>query len=368
MYKVLMVESSNIYADGRVLKEAASLTDGGYHVQVCGFRERIRVKKTYAFRIFAISIWGKKNRFLRNLSIVYAIILLNIRALFIRSDVFHAHNTYFLVSGYLHKKIYKSKLVYDAHEVQSDMGWLPSRLEAFFIKRVDFIINVNSGRRGLMIEKYGLKVPIGLIHNYPVPIADTSNKTGHDKEITFVFSGGFDLDDNPIDNFIKAMRDFRNIRFVLYSFGYRDSMERLKETVISEGMEGRVIFCDLVPPEELTETISQFSAAVNFLTNPQDLPSYNYHAINKMYDYLHAGLPILCSTMSTFYEEFEKTGMGICVDVYDLESIKDGIRKIVKLLETAQLKELIRANARANYSWSSEEIVLKEIYKELCAE
>ena len=55
----------------------------------------------------------------------------------------------------------------------------------------------------------------------------------------------------------------------------------------------------------------------------------NRDDFNKVYEYLLAGLPILCSNMPSFIEEFENNNVGKSVNPYDIDSIKKGIKFFV---------------------------------------
>ena len=90
------------------------------------------------------------------------------------------------------------------------------------------------------------------------------------------------------------------------AFGYGNSEEKIKKIIKSNNLTDRIEFIPLVKPSQVVNEISKYDIAVNFLVNPKNLISYKYHGINKMYEYLHAGLPILCSEMPSFKNDFEK--------------------------------------------------------------
>jgi len=59
--KVLMAESSDIYHDSRVQKEAISLSNNGYKVIVLGFRSKlkVKVKNKFIFPFYSSNFFKK---------------------------------------------------------------------------------------------------------------------------------------------------------------------------------------------------------------------------------------------------------------------------------------------------------------------
>ena len=369
--RVLMAESSDIYHDGRVLKQAHALADEGFNVEVLGFKNVGFKTKDYPFKILAIPVIGKKFRMLRNINIVVNIILINIIIFFRRADVYHSHNTMFLGAMYYVQKLYRAKLVYDCHEVQWELNPLAAFIEQRFIQRIYYIINVSEGRARAQIERFRIKPEtMTIISNYPVIGDKKMSQISNDTKIfDFVFSGGFDLSDNRLDNFIRALQPFEDCSLKLLAFGYRDSLFRLESLIKELNMANRVEFLPLVDPDQVVLTIQKFDVAVNLLSNPKGLISYQYHGINKIYEYLVAGLPILCSNMSSFKEEIEDTGVGKCVDPLDLNSIREGIRFFLNQQERlAEMKNSCREVAVSNFNWASERKKLVKLYNKICAE
>lgn len=366
-----MAESSDIYHDGRVLKEAHALTEAGYDICIYGFRNFNFVKPTYPFQIKTLPVFNKKNRLARNLSLIFNILIFNFRILFKRAKVYHSHNTMFLPSMFLASKIYGAKLIYDCHEVQWELNILARKIESAFIKKVKYIINVSEGRAKAQIERFDLKEDsLSIVSNFPeIPKRLTPISFTNKKQLIFIFSGGFDLYDNKLDNFVRALHDFKECRFILMVFGYGDSYAKMEKIIKDIKIEDRVQFIPLVKPNEVIRTIEKFDIAVNLLTNPRNLISYKYHGINKVYEYLLAGLPILSSNLPSFINEFEGNNIGKSVDPDNIESIKEGIQYFLDhRSELEEMKKRARALAISKFNWDSEKYKLVELYKNLCVE
>ena len=131
-------------------------------------------------------------------------------------------------------------------------------------------------------------------------------------------------------------------------------------------LEDRVCFNALVKPDELITTLSQYDYTVNLMINPKNSISINYHSINKIYEAISAGLPILCSNLPAFIEEIVNNEIGYNVDPESIESIQEGIKRIIHnksnhLIMRRKAFDL----AKAKFNWSIEETKLINLYNSL---
>jgi len=370
---VVMAESSDIYHDYRVQKEAASLAADGWKVAVFGFRNGRRRpdRSPGAFALTTLPLFPRTRRRLRNLSIVVNAALINLRLLVVGARVYHAHNTMFLWGMWLGARLHRGRFVYDAHEVQWEHGRLLAWLERQFIHRADACINVARGRARAQAERYGLAADaITIIANYPVldPGAPPPISVAAGGPIRLVYSGGYDLASNRLDLLARAMQRVPAIELHLVAFGYRDSEQVLRRLVGELGLTERVHFHPLVRPDEVMATVASYDVAVNMLTNPGGHLSIRHCSVNKMYEYLAAGRPILCSDLESFVEEFVTGGAAFAVDATDVDDIARGLRQLV-----AERERLAAMGARAwdlartRYNWASQEARLLELYAGLAA-
>jgi glycosyltransferase involved in cell wall biosynthesis len=285
----------------------------------------------------------------------------------VRASNYHAHNTFFLPGMYFSKMIYGGVLIYDSHEVQWESSKLASLKEKYFINKVDKIINVSHGRAKAQAERYNIPINnICVISNYPMLSKNIvqKQKIGNDKYTRFVFSGGLSLTDNKIDNFIRAIKDYPEISFDLLAFCYDNSEMILKNLIRDYKLENRVKFLPLVKPNEVLSTITEYDFTVNLMTNPQNLITINYHSINKIYEAISAGLPILCSDLPSFKDEIVDNGIGYSVNPFSVDSIKKGIEAIKKN-DHKVMREKAFELAEKRFNWANEEVKLLNLYKNL---
>lgn len=366
---VIMAERSDIYRDTRVQKEATSLANNNYKVEVWGFRSTWKKEKLNSnFKLVTFPVVSRSFRIIRNINMALNIFIICLVILWKKADYYHAHNTMFLLAMYLSSRIHKGKFIYDCHEIQWELSRLAGFLERIFIQRADKIVNVSEGRARVQSVRYHVPMKkITVICNYPVVSSKKFKpQLNCNNGLHCIFSGGFTLSNNRLDNFVMAIKEVPDIRFSLLSFGYGGSQYTLEKLINKLHLADRVQFLPLVPADKVIETISKYDFAVNLLTNHNDMVTYNFPAINKMYEYLAAGLPVLVSQLPSFIDEFEKEGVGIAVDPDNIDSIKEGLNFILENRDTTlSMKRKALELSRNRYNWETQEKKLLALYEDL---
>lgn len=370
MNTVVMAESSDIFHDYRVQKEAASLADAGYDVVVYGFRATWSNPgdSRFPFRVRTMPIASRRYRKLRNLSIMFNVMLINLLLLVHHRVFYHAHNTMFLPGMHLGARLHGGRFVYDAHEVQWEHGGVQTKLEEMYIHKADGLINVSPGRVRVCAERFGIpEHAFTIISNYPV-VDEAATPAAHTvgDPIQMVFSGGFDLHSNRLDLLLEAMARVPNIDLNLMAFGYRDGNEVMTRLIDEFGLADRVRFLPLVRPDEVMDHVARHDVAVNLLTNPENHVSIRYCSTNKMYEYLAAGMPVLCSDLDSFMEEMVEPGAAVAVDAESVDQIEKGLRTLVaRRNELPAMRETALMLARERFNWATQGAELVKLYASL---
>lgn len=111
------------------------------------------------------------------------------------------------------------------------------------------------------------------------------------------------------------------------------------------------------------DAVAEYDVAVNMLTNPKNHLSIRYNSVNKMYEYMAAGMPTLCSDLDSFVAEFVDTGAAIAVDATSAESVSRGLEVLIaRRGELAVMSAKAQDLARSRYNWATQEVALRELY------
>jgi glycosyltransferase involved in cell wall biosynthesis len=95
-------------------------------------------------------------------------------------------------------------------------------------------------------------------------------------------------------------------------------------------------------------------------------PHYLHKELTKFFEYMGAGIPILCSNFPTWRTLVKNTGAGLCVDPQDPAAIAQAITYLARHPEET---ERMSANGRqafeTRYNWESEAAKLLDVYARL---
>ncbi len=98
----------------------------------------------------------------------------------------------------------------------------------------------------------------------------------------------------------------------------------------------------------------------------QDTPNIYYSLPIKMFEYMAAGLPVICSNFPLWKEIIEDNKCGICVDPMNAEMIADSIENLLNSKkELSLMGENGKKAVERSYTWIIEEKKLIALYHKL---
>jgi glycosyltransferase involved in cell wall biosynthesis len=144
----------------------------------------------------------------------------------------------------------------------------------------------------------------------------------------------------------------------LLILGSGDVVATLKQMVIERGLSGKVLFRDRMPYAEM---MAHTRVADLGLTLDRDTNiNYRYSLPNKLFDYIHAGIPVLASDLVEVDRIVKQYGIGDSIQELTPERLAN---KITEMLHSEKYGEWKAncAKATAELNWETESKELAEM-------
>ena len=297
-----------------------------------------------------------------------------------RSRILVAHDMSALIPCFLYSRLKRISLMYNAHELWSEVNdystpllSLWKRIEQKLVHRIDVVVTPNAERSRILEEEFLTKKKPVTVLNAPRVQSFEGLENMIEKKIGLSKSDGFRFilyqglfeSNRCLHELIRAMAlvDESNI-LVLLGRGDSSYIEGMKNCIQSNRVERQVFLLDPVPYEHLIAYTA--SAEVGVLLYRNSGRNNYFCAPNKLYEYLHRGLPVLASNFPDLYREVEGNAFGACVNPSDPHAIARGIRKIYSLEKSeSALRERIRLYCEKAFNWENEFSKLHCLYATL---
>ncbi len=384
--KILLHYShTDIRSDPRILKEMQALADAlNYKVIGIGFElDEAKApainKEDSRFQIFTKVLvtrkWTLLPRSLRYICNFFELTFKLISpAIRMRPTVVHCHDTLALPAGWLVKSLLGCKLVYDAHELESDKNGQTIILskgtlliEKVIWPKVDLLISVSNHILKWYKETLGYK-QTALVLNSPViqvGVADPNNIAA-DSKLYFQKRYGID-DDALIFVYLGILGPGRGIEICLKAF--ESGPKNAHVVFVGYGAyEARILdyshrcsnihFHQAVHHDLVVPLVSNADFGLCLVENVS-LSDY-YCLPNKLFEYSFANLPVLASRFPEISSLVEKYSLGICCDL-DEDSVREALCKIVKTRPKFARLDI------TDLSWDAQSGRLIDAYRNLLA-
>lgn len=363
-----MVTTSPLDYDTRILNEADTLSQD-YKLTILTKKHSlpIMLKKTpfKVKRVRYLKLWPYL------LSIISSLVALTFAAFKENPDVYHAHDLDGLLCAYLPARLKKKILVYDSHELWSDLSsakrmkiqWLVRLIEMILIGRVRKGITVCGSLAKILEEKY--RKTFASIHNYPKLEAPGKSRCGLREEypgMTIVLHIGSVASGRGVENLIEANK-YLPMNFITIFLGNFNNVDRLINLIYEKKLENKIFFRPSVKREEILPIVHQADIGV-VLTQNLSL-SYYYSLPNKLFQYIAAEVPILASNLPEQSKIVLENQIGAVVNPDKPRQIAAKIIEMTKPENQQKYRANLQNLAKTKYNWTSEAKKLLKFYKEL---
>jgi glycosyltransferase involved in cell wall biosynthesis len=291
------------------------------------------------------------------------------------ANVYHANDALTLPAAWLAANRNHAKLVYDAHELETGREVSSSRLaevykrtwafpEKAFIRRADAVITVNESIANELERLYRIPRPT-VVMNCPeyLPVL-RANRLHEELAIPadqkIVLYQGQIAKGRGIECLIQSIQSMPNVSVV--ALGVGPALEEYRNLVNSNQWE-RVYLPGKVPLAELPSYSA--SADLGVVLTEDTCLSYHLSLPNKLFEYIHAGLPVIASNLPEIARVISAYQIG---EVVNPDDPMDIARAISRLLYDPVRYSQFRSNAikaAANFTWEQESKNLLTIYQSI---
>lgn len=355
MKKVLVSVINNLSTDQRVEKVCATLAKEGYEISVIGTNlyGLPELKRPYQTERFALSFQKSFLLFAEfNLKLLFKLLFKADK-----NTILLANDLDSLLPNYWISKIKKIPLVFDSHEIYSELPSVQGKfsqkiwrkLEKYLLPKMKYFYTVSDGYSNFFETKYGVKPQI--INNSP----NYYYKKNKESEEKIIIYQGVLEEGRGLKYLIQAMKYLPE--FQLYIIGYGSYKQKL-EFLVQEQKLKNIVFLGRKSPAELRELTCKASLGVSIEENIG--LSYYYALPNKLFDYIHSGIPIVGSFLPEIKKIISENEIGETISEHNPKEIAEKIRKV-----SANGKEFYQDNlqkAAQKYCWENQSGILLEIY------
>jgi glycosyltransferase involved in cell wall biosynthesis len=267
----------------------------------------------------------------------------------------------------------KSKLIYDTHELFTEVPELENRkfvkntwikIEKYIFPKLQHIITVNESIAKIYKTIYGKSILV--IRNVPekyenrIPLSKSKLGLPEGKFILIMQGSGLNVD-RGIEEAVLSMQFIDNAVLILVGSG--DVIPKVKELVAKNQLSEKVMFFDKRPYLEMMQLTS--NANIGLTLDKPLSDNYKFSLPNKLFDYIQAGIPILSSQLIELKKIIDKYDIGCFVETVSPEEIAKNVNFLIENPDKLNEYKLNCIKAAETENWEHEKMKLIRFVKDL---
>ncbi|MDB3907686.1 glycosyltransferase [Crocinitomicaceae bacterium] len=365
--KAIVSVTNDLYTDNRVHKICTFLHNNGYEVLLVGRKRRSsadlapREYKTKRMRLL-----------FETGAAFYA--FFNLRLFFLllskKCDVLVSNDLDTLLANHMAKKFKRNcTLVYDSHEYFTEVPELvnrPSvqriwlRIEKWIFPQLTHIYTVNDSIAKIYTDLYQkeIKVVRNISQRWQPENIKSKQELDIPENVPLIILQGAGINvDRGAEEAVEAMQE---VDAVLMIVGDGDVLGQLKDRVKELGLESKVRFYGRRPYLEMMQFT--YHADLGLTLDKDTNPNYKFSLPNKIFDYMHAGTPVVATNIIEVANVIRKNDIGFVLDRFTPDTLAKALVEIIKDPKRLDAMKTNCAKAAETENWENETSVLTEIY------
>ena len=326
--KILVSVFNNLSTDQRVEKVCQTLSENGYEIELLGnnWAGLPPLERNYPFSRIIL-----KSKILRFAYVEFQRKLY--QELLKKADqntILLSNDLDTLLPNYLISKKLNIPLVYDSHEIFTEMPAINGRftqkiwrrLEQWIVPKLKYMMTASESYADWFHETYRIERPVA-VQNFPRKTVNPQDYTESNSKKIILYQGVI----NPsrgLDKMIPAMKFIENAEFWIAGDGPRkEEYFRLTESL---GLAHKIKFLGKLPPEKL-RTITP-KADVGLSIEENNGLSYFYSMPNKISDYIQCRVPVVVSDFPEMRKVVDVFESG--EKIADYSELADKVNKVLQ--------------------------------------
>jgi len=362
--KIAIVSVINdLVTDARVNKTCFVLKECGYDVVLIGrvLPSSLSIPD-WPFQCIRMKLFFKKGPlfyFFFNLRLFF-------KLLFLKADLLYANDLDTLLPNYLVSKIKKVPLIYDSHELFCEVPELQNSfikrkiwlsLENWIVPKLTFAVTVNESIAEVFKTQY--QVPFEAIRNISNVELDFKPKSRSElnlpqnKKIILLQGAGINID-RGAEELIEAMQHVNNALLLIIGSG--DVWEILKQKITELNLYEKITLIEKLPKSQLMHYT--YNADLGLSIDKNTNLNYFFSLPNKIFDYIHSGVPILASRLPEIEKIISQNHIGAFIENHEPEHIAHQINTILNSPQLLEFKKnTIKAKNELNWDLEKQKLI-----------
>lgn len=320
----------------------------------------------YSFKSSRISCYFKKGI----LGYAEFNMKLFLKLLFTKTDYFLANDLDTLTPNFIVSKIKNKTLFYDTHEYFTGVPELTQspikqkiwqKLEDWMLPKIKYLYTVNDSVK----NKYESIYPtthFNIVRNIPPKQKiEPHALPDHWKDKTILMMQGIGI--NPGRGGMELLLAFSHLshNYQLVYIGGGLEWDDIKNKRDNLGLTARVDMLEKLPPEQLKKYTPL--AHIGFTLDGFENENYLFNLPNKIFDYIHAGVPVIATPIPEVKKIIEQYQVGFCLENTHPKEMAKAIEQFIdnsSYYSTCKQNTIKAADALC---WQNEQEKLIDIYK-----
>lgn len=286
-----------------------------------------------------------------------------------RADLLFSNDLDTLLPNFLISRFKRIPLVYDSHELFTETPEVIHRpfvqqtwqiIEKIIFPKLKNVITVSPSIARIFEEKYGVSVKV--VRNIPQLRNNIPTSTLKDldlpteKKILILQGAGINIQ-RGAEELIEAMTYLEE--YLLLIIGGGDVIEQLKELATQLKLTDRIRFIPRLPVEQLIAytRVCDLGLSLDKDTNL----NYRYSLPNKLFDYIHAEIPILASPLPEIKNIIESYDIGLCILGHEPRHIAARVREAFSDNDRLETWKKNLHHAATELNWENEKQILLKL-------